>query len=230
MQSFSLGGHHERSVRRHPTPSVAGDDDPFDPHEAADLLATTRRDARQSFESRTPLICAVSAVVVLAVYGTLWLSVRDQHPYVGSSRTAIGVAYGIVAVAVVMSLMARRRAFLGVTGRSRHEEAIAGLAVGVPWIAVYVFDGALKADGFGNAIVYGVFDAAGPWLVVGTALAALAAGREQWGGLVTGLMIVVVGTAAAFFGPAGSWGLLGVAGFIGLVALAVSQYVRLHHA
>jgi hypothetical protein len=212
------------------TPSVASGDDDFDPHDAADLLAATRRDARRSFEPRTPLICAVSAVVVLAVYGTLWLSVRDQHPYVGPSLAAIGWVYAIVGVSAAVSLTVYRRARQGVSGRSRREEAIAGLAVGVPWIAVYVFDGALKADGFGNAIVYGVFDAAAPWLVVGTAMAALAAGREQWGGLVTGLMIVVIGTAAAFFGPAGSWGLLGVAGFVGLLALAVSQQLHLRHA
>ena len=55
------------------------------------------------------------------------------------------------------------------------------MAVGVPWLAVYVFNGALHADGFGSNLVYGVFDAAGPWLVVGTGMAALAAGREQWG-------------------------------------------------
>jgi hypothetical protein len=111
-------------------------------------------------------------------------------------------------------------------GRSR-EDAIRGLAIGVPWIAVYVFDGALKANGFGPAIVYGVFDAAAPWLVVGAAFAALAAGREQWGEMAQGLTVLVIGTAAAFFGPAGSWGVLAVAGFVGLLVLGVSQYIRL---
>ena len=145
-------------------------------------------------------------MVVLAVYGALWLSVRHQDPYVGPSLAVIGWVYGIVVVSVVVSATAYRRATRGVRGPSRREDAIAGLAVGVPWIAVYVFDGALKANGFGTAIVYGVFDAAGPWLVVGTAFAALAAGREQWGGMAAGLTVVVIGTAAAFFGPAGCLG------------------------
>ena len=209
------------------TSPVAGDDDHFDPSDAADLLVSTRRDARRGFEQRTPLVCLVSAVVVLAVYGTLWLSVRDQDPYVGPSHAVIGWVYGIVAVSVVLSATAYRRATRGVRGRSRREDAIAALAVGVPWLAVYVFDGALKVDGFDNSIVYGVFDAAGPWLVVGTAFAALAAGRGQWGGVATGLTVVVVGTVAAFFGPAGCWGVLGVAGFVGFLILAVSQYVHL---
>jgi len=142
----------------------------------------------------------------------------------------IGWVYGIVAVSVAASLTAYRRATRGVRGQSRREDAIAGLAVGVPWIAVYVFDGALKANGFDNAIVYGVFDAAGPWLVVGTAMAALAAGRGQRTTMVAGLTVVVAGTVAAFFGPAGCWGVLGVAGFVGLLVLAVSQYVRLRRA
>jgi hypothetical protein len=153
--------------------------------------------------------------------------VHDQHPYVGPSGTAVGWVYGIVAVSVVVSVTAYRRATRGVRGQARREDAIAGLAVGVPWIAVYVFNGALQADGFGSALVHGVFDAAGPWLVVGTAVAAYAAGRGQRLGMATGLTLVVVGTAAAFFGPAGCWGVLSLAGFTGLLVLAVSQYVHL---
>ncbi len=218
-----MNGSHDISS----TPPVDGR---FGAIEAADLLASTQRDARRSFEQRTPLIYLVSAVVVLAVYGTLWLSVRDQDPYVGPTPAVIGWVYAIVAVSAAVSIAAYRRATRGVRGRSRREDAIAGVAVGVPWIAVYVFDGALKANGFGNDIVYGVFDACGPWLVVGTAMAALAAGRVQWAGVATGLTVVVVGTAAAFFGPAGCWGVLGVAGFVGLLALAVAQYVRLRRA
>jgi hypothetical protein len=39
---------------------------------------------------------------------------------------------------------------------------------------------------------------------------------------------VQTGIVAAFFGPAGCWGVLGVAGFVGFLILAVSQYVHLH--
>ncbi len=39
--------------------------------------------------------------------------------------------------------------------------------------------------------------------------------------------MLVIGTTAAFFGPAGAWGVLGVAGFIGFLVLGVSQYVQL---
>jgi hypothetical protein len=208
------------------TPSVAGDDH-FDPSDAADLLVSTRRKARRGFEQRTPLICVFSAVIVLAIYGSLWLSVRNQHPYVGPSLTVVGWVYGLVAVSVVVTVTAYRRAISGVHGQSRHQDSVAALVVGVPWIAVYVFNGALHADGFGSNLVYGVFDAAGPWLVVGTGMAALAAGREQWGRMAAGLAVVVIGTTAAFFGPAGSWGVVGVAGCALLLLLAVIQTIQL---
>ncbi len=163
------------------TSPVGDDDDRFDPSDAADLLVSTRRKARRGFEQTTPLLYLVGAFVLLGAYGMLWLSVRHQDPYVGPSLAVIGWVYGIVAVSVVVSATTYRRATHGVRGPSRREDAIRGLAIGVPWIAVYVFDGALKANGFSNAIVYGVFDAAAPWLVVGAAFAAFSAGRERWG-------------------------------------------------
>jgi hypothetical protein len=208
-------------------PPAAGDGDRFDPAEAADLIVTTRRKARRGFEQTAPLGYLLAAVVVGAAYGALWFSVRHQNPYIGPSDAVILWVYGIVLVSVVVSATTYRRASHGVRGPSRREDAIRGLAIGIPWIAVYVFDGALKANGFSPAIVYGVFDAAAPWLVVGAAFAALAAGRERWGEMGQGFAVLAIGTTAAFFGPAGVWGVLAVAGFVGLVVLGVSKHVHL---
>ena len=208
-------------------PSGAGEDDHLEPSEAADLLVSTRRKASRSFEQTTPLAYLFGALVLGGAYGALWLSVRHQDPYVGPSLAVIGWVYLIVMVSVIVSATTYRRATHGVHGPSRREDAIRGLAIGVPWIAVYVFDGALKANGFSAAIVYGVFDAAAPWLVVGAAFAAFSAGREQWGRMAQGIAVLVIGTTAAFFGPAGVWGVLAVAGFVGMVVLGVSQYIRL---
>jgi hypothetical protein len=218
-----MNGSHDSSS----PPPVAGDGDHFDPRDAADLVVSTRRKARRVFEQPSPLGYLFAALVVGGAYGALWLSVRHQDPYVGPSLAVIALVYGIVVISVVVNATAYHRATRGVRGPSRREDAIRGLAIGVPWIAVYVFDGALRANGFSNAIVYGVFDAAAPWLVVGAAFAALAAGREQWGEMAQGLAVLVIGTTAAFFGPAGVWGVLGVAGFVGLLALGTSQYLRL---
>lgn len=205
---------------------VAGDE-PLDPGAAADLLVSTRRTARRGFEQLTPLVCVISGVILIAVYGTLWLSVRHQHPYVGPSPAVVGWVYGLVAVSAVVSVTAYRRAISGVHGQSRRRDAVGAVAVGIPWMAVYVFNGALHADGFGSNLVYGVFDAAGPWLVAGTGMAALAAGREQWGRMISGLVVVGIGTTAAFFGPAGCWGVIGLGAFVLLMVLAAVQSVQL---
>lgn len=218
-----MNGSHDVSA----TPPAADGDRFHHAADAAALLVDARRAARRGFEPRPPLACLATAVALLAVYGTLWLSVRGQDPYVGPSPTVTGWVYAMVAVSIAATVTLYRRAVRGVHGRSRRDDAVAALAVGVPWIAVYVFNGALHADGFGDSLVYGVFDAAGPWLVVGAGAAALAAGREQWGRMAGGLTAVVVGTTAAFFGPAGCWGVLAVAGFTGFLALAVVQHLRL---
>ncbi len=218
-----MNGSHEISS----TPPSGGDDDRFDPDDAAELLVSTRRKAQRGFNQTTPLAYLLAAVVMLGAYGAIWLSVRHQDPYVGPSLAVIGWVYGIVLLSVVVSATTYRLATHGVRGPSRREDAIRGIAIGVPWIAVYVFDGALKANGFSPAIVYGVFDAAAPWLVVGAAFAAFSAGRERWGEMGQGLTVLVIGTTAAFFGPAGVWGVLGVAAFVGLLVLGVSRYLHL---
>ena len=96
------------------TPPAAGDDDHFDPSDAADLLVSTRRKARRGFEQTTPLGYLFAAVVVGAAYGALWLSVRHQDPYVGPSLAVIGWVYGIDALladaCVVVSCLIQRGA------------------------------------------------------------------------------------------------------------------------
>ena len=90
--------------------------------------------------------------------------------------------------------------------------------------------GALHYDGFSNAIVYGVFDAAAPWVVVGAAMAGSAAARENWVLFASAVAIIAVGAASVFAGPIGVWGILALAGCIGLVAKAVVQTILLRRA
>lgn len=130
-------------------------------------------------------------------------------------------------VSIIATTVTRRRANAGVSGRSRREERIVAALMAVAWVAVYVFMGALHYDGFSNAIVYGVFDAAAPWLVVGAAVAGIAAVREDWVLFGTAVAIIAVGTASVFAGPIGVWGVLALGGGIGLIAKAVVQTILL---
>jgi hypothetical protein len=200
------------------------------PLEAAALLEQTQRQARRQLEPQKPWVILVQAGVVLAVYGAIWLSVRDQDPYRGPSLAVIGLVYGIVAVSILLSVVTLRRAHAGVSGRSRREDRNMALPLVVAWVAVYVFMGALQHDGAGQGIVYGVVDAAGPWLMVGAALGGVAAVREDWMLFGSAVAVVAVGIAGAFAGPNDVWGVLAVAGCAGLLAKAAFQSVLLRRA
>jgi hypothetical protein len=202
----------------------------LDPRDAAALLDQTQRQARRQLEPQKPVVVLLQAAVVLTVYGAIWLSVRGQDPYRGPSTAVIVLVYGIVGVSVLVSVLTLRRAHGGVSGRSRQEDRNMALPLVVAWVAVYVFMGALQHDGAGQGIVYGVVDAAGPWLMVGAALAGVAAVRENWMLFGTAVAIVVVGIAGAFAGPDDVWGVLAVAGCVGLLAKAVVQTVLLRRA
>ena len=87
--------------------------------------------------------------------------------------------------------------------------------------------GALVHDGYGHALVYGIVDAAGPWLVVGAVVAGIAAARGRWETLVGALAVVAIGTGAAYAGPAGVWGILALGGFAGLLVVAAVRFTSL---
>lgn len=196
-------------------------DDGLDPLDAAGLLERTHREAQRKLTSDKPVLSLFSALVVLAIYGSIWSSSRGHHPYTGPSLNVVGLAYILVAVAALASVSIYVRATAGVSGRSRQEARTMAIPSVVAVVGVYVFDGALRYDGFSPAIVYGVFDAAAPWLVVGALLAGHAAAKKDWWKLVAGIAMIVVAAGSAFAGPANVWGVLAVCGCILLLAQGV---------
>src|SRR5258708_6755775 len=147
-------------------PDTDGGDN-LDPGAAAALLEQTRRRAEQQFDLRSPLLMLTGAAVVLIAYGAVWLSVRRQHPYSGPSGTALLMLYGTLIVWIVLVSTFYRRATSGVSGRSAQQRK-ADAAVFVPiWISVYVLQGALHHAGASHAIVYGIYPAAAPLIIVG---------------------------------------------------------------
>ena len=199
----------------------ANGDDWLDPGEAADLLERTQREAQRKLTSDRPVLSVLSALVVLAIYGAIWSSSRGQHPYTGPSLKVVGLVYILVAVVALASVSVYLRATAGVSGRSRQEARIMAIPLVFAVIGVYVFDGALKYDGFSPALVYGVFDAAAPWLVVGAVLAGYAAANQDWWKLAGAIAMIVVAAGSAFAGPANVWGVLAVCGCLLLVAQGV---------
>jgi hypothetical protein len=190
--------------------TTAGDDGELDPREAATMLEQTKRQARRKFNPNPPLLSLLRAVVVFGAYGAVWLSVRGQHPYKGPTGWAIAILYTLVIIVIVASVATLRRATAGVKGPSRARPTeITVLAAA--WILVYVFMGALEHAGASHAIVYGIYPATAPLIIVGVAGAGLAQARADWPMFAGTLTVAVIATIAAYFGPAGAWLAAGIA-------------------
>jgi hypothetical protein len=212
----------------HTHEAVPDDGRELDPREAAALLDQTTRRAQRQLDLHPPLLMLVAALVVLLAYGAVWLSVRNQHPYDGPTAAALAVLYGTVAAWAVFVAVVRRRAISGVSGRSERRRQGEGAAFGVAWVMVYVFQGALHHAGASHAIVYGIYPAAAPLIVVGSAAATHQAAHENWEWAGFAGAAVVLGSLAAYAGPATVWALVGLGLAVLLLARAVSQ-IWLHH-
>jgi hypothetical protein len=210
----------EHQARETATPDEGGE---LDPETAARLLEETTRRARRQFEPRTPLLMVIAAATVLIAYGAVWLSVRNQHPYTGPSGVALAVLYGTLIVWAIVVATFRRRATSGVSGRSARERRIVGTAFGTVWVAVYVFQGALHHAGASASIVYGIYPATAPLIVVGGAAASYGAAKENWRDMGFAIAAVALAAGAAYAGPSGVWAVMG----IGLCVLVLAYAAAL---
>jgi hypothetical protein len=208
----------------------AAEEGGLDPREAAELLEQAKKDAQRKFDVKSPPLLLIQAGVIAVGYGALWYSVRGQHPYSGPTGLALITVYGAVIVSIVATTVGFKRAYAGVRGRSvRLRQAEIGTLV-ASYVAAAIFQGALKYDGASHAIVYGVFPAAGPFLVVGAAVAGMGAAREDWPMFGGGLGLIALAVGSAFAGPAGAWAVIGVGLFLGVLGRAALMVWLRHRA
>jgi hypothetical protein len=210
-----------------PTPDTTTADSGgnFDPRAAAALLEQTRRQARRQFQPAQPWLLAIRAVLVLAALGTVWLSVRGQHPYKGPGGSALLVVAAFVVINYTATFAVRRRATAGVSGRSRFSPAEITVLV-VAWAAPFVVMAALGSAGdshSGSLLTV-------PLIVVGLAWAALMAVRADWRSCGTGLAVAVTGAVGASAGQAAAWAVTGVGLCITLLGSAAVIAWQLHRA
>ena len=176
------------------------------PREAAMLLERTHLQAQRALEFRSPWLSLIAAGAVFVGFGSVWLSVRDQHPYKGPTEASLVVLYALVLIRIGSVLYAHRRASAGVSGRSVRLRRAEGAALAVTLIAVYTLMAALEHDGIGGHAgfdwVYGVtatlIALAGFW-------AAVSAVRENWRDLGVSMAIMLVAAGSAVAGPRGMW-------------------------
>jgi hypothetical protein len=177
----------------------------LDPREAATLLERTRREAQRSLDFRSPWLSLLAAAAALVAFGSVWLSVRGQHPYRYPTVAGLVGLYAVLAVRIGSVVYAHRRATAGVSGRSVTQQRAEGAGLAVALVAVYVVMGALINEGASDAIVYGLYVGTAPLIVMGAFWAGRSAVREDWQGLGIGAALMLVAAGSAFAGPRGVW-------------------------
>jgi len=200
--------------------SATADDDELDPTEAVAILTQATRQAKRQFDPTPPWKLVVMAFVALLAFGALWLSVLGEHPYTGPNALGLVVTFAAIIVLIAVNASTIKRATSGVTGPSIRQRRTVTAAFVVVYIAVYVFMGALKYLGVSHAIVYGVYPAVGPLIILGAAAAGLAAAKENWLDLGTSLAIMSAGAICAYAGPIGVWLAIGISVFVIVCARA----------
>jgi hypothetical protein len=199
------------------------DENDLSPEQAARLIEQTTREAKRQFELRSPWVTLLGAAAWLVIYGAVWLSVRGQHPYSGPTGWALLIVLALIVVAAVGRSVFFRRRTTGVSGASRRQRSYIGAAMVTAFAGAYVFMGALRYLGASWAIVYGVYAASGWLIVVGAAGVAVAALREDVQYLCVTIAMVAVAAGSSFAGPIAVWLIMGVGGFLALLALAACQ-------
>ena len=212
----------------HQTDDTAADDEgELSPEQAAQLIEQTSREAKRQFGYwPSPWLTLASAAIFLVIYGTLWLSVRGQHPYKGPTGWALLTIYSLIAVAAITASVVTkpRRARQGVSGRSRRVETYLGAAMGSAYLAAVVFQGALRYLGVSWTIVYGVYPAVVSPIILVAAGGVFAAAREDLQTLCAAIAVIAVLAGSAFAGPIAVWLSCGVGGCVVLLALAGVQF------
>ena len=195
----------------------------LDPRQAARLLAQTQRQTQRELDFRSPWLSLLAAAAALVAFGSVWLSVRGQHPYRYPTVVGLLGLYAVVAIRIGSVLYAHRRASAGVSGGSVRRRRAEGAALAVALVAVYAIMGALANAGASDGVVYGVYVVTATMLVLGTFGAARSAVREDWRGLGISIAIVLVAAGSAFAGPRGVWLSNGIGLCVVLLADSAAQ-------
>jgi len=195
----------------------------LDPRAAAELLASTKHRAQRQFDVWPPYLLFIGSALFLVCYGSAWLSVRGQHPYVGPSGGALLIMYGGIVAWIIAVVTVLQRANSGVSGASKRRRAFrSGYLIVIVGYSAY--QGALYHAHASHAIVYGIFPASIVWLFAGTAFITIGAIREELPPMILGGALIALGVVGAFTGPVIGWLVSG----IGLaLVLAVFGVIRI---
>jgi uncharacterized membrane protein YiaA len=200
--------------------TFTGDGGGLDPQQAAELLKQTEQQVKREFDFFPPWLSLFGAVLVLIAYGGLYMAARGQRHYAGPKGPWLAVVPAVIFASLIVRVSLFDKVSAGLSGSTQRRIRATSAVIVVGIACVYTLDAALDHAGASKAIIYGVFDACGPILFLAGMGAASAAWRENWPVVGSCLGFMLVATGAAFAGPAGSWGVIGIGGFLVLLANA----------
>jgi hypothetical protein len=197
--------------------------------EAEDMnLATEMKQARErsrrELAVRRPALFVTWGLAVLVGYGTLWLSVRGQHPFHGPTVPAIVTLVALFLAAAIITARFIDRASSGVGGPSVLQRGIfvSALAAGV--LAMDIFIHAAARAGAGRPLI-ALIGAAAPLLVAGVVFVASCAvnGVLDRPRLILGLWLLAVAAYGGWAGPVTYLAVIALAGGGGIVLMAAVE-------
>jgi hypothetical protein len=191
---------------------------------AAVIIQETRERSERELRVRRPVLFVTWGLVVLIGYGTMWLSVRDQHPYHQAAWWSLGLLFLLFIVAAIVTAQVVDRAASGVGGRSEVQRLIFCVAVVVGAAALEIEKYALGNAGATRPQL-AVLGASAPMLATGLVLVASSAAgfKLDWPRLVVGLWLLAVAAGGAWGGPATDLAVCALAGGGGILLMAAIE-------
>jgi|SRR5215469_1617027 len=190
---------------------------------AATILQDASDHARHQLTYRYPVLFATWGLMYLLGYGALWLSVRDQHPYVGPGPTALLWLTVVVAAAMVITVILVGRAVSGVGGSTARQRRVYALSSIAGFAGLFTLEAAIDHAGASRAVL-GVYGAAAPILLTGVISALSAAIALDWTVFGLGLWLVAVAAGSAFAGPVAVWAVDALAVSAAFLAVAAVRF------
>lgn len=167
--------------------------------EAAAVVRDARVRARRELVISAPLVYAAWGLVWLLGYGTMWLSVRGQHPYTGPSGVSIAVVFVLAGFAAAAVLVIISKAAAGIDGQSVRYRRIILATYATGYLTLLIVQAAISGSVSTRTYVLVAF--AGPLLLAGlTYILASALGRNRTA-FVLGAWLVIAGVSCAWQAP-----------------------------
>jgi hypothetical protein len=168
--------------------------------EAADVVQDARVRARRELVISAPLVYMAWGLVWLLGYGTMWLSVRGQHPYTGPSGVSIAAVFVLAGFAAAAVLVIISKAAAGIDGQSMRYRRIILATYATGYLTLLIVQAAISGSVSTRTYVFVAF--AGPLLLAGlTYILASALGRNRTA-FVLGAWLVIAGASCAWQAPA----------------------------